>query len=52
MILVGHEPDMSAEVARLTGASIKLKKGGLVVLEPRILRVLLRPADLAAIAGD
>ncbi len=52
MVLVGHEPDMSAEVARLTGATIKLKKGGLAVLEPRILKVLLRPVDLAAIAGD
>jgi len=52
VMLVGHEPDMSAEVARLTGAKIGLKKCGLAVLEPRKLKVLLRPSDLAAIAGD
>jgi phosphohistidine phosphatase len=50
VMLVGHEPDMSAEVARLTGARIKLKKGGLAVLERGILRVLLTPAELSAIA--
>jgi phosphohistidine phosphatase len=50
-MLVGHEPVMSMEVARLTGASIKLKKGGLAGLEPGVLRLLLRPAELAAIAG-
>ncbi len=51
-MLVGHEPDMSSEVSRLTGSRVKLKKGGLAVLEPHTLHVLLRPAELAAIAGD
>ncbi|MGB0119450.1 MAG: histidine phosphatase family protein [Solirubrobacterales bacterium] len=51
MLLVGHEPVLSMEVARLTGARIKMKKGGLVILEPNLLRALLRPAELAAIAG-
>lgn len=51
LLLVGHEPDMSGEVARLTGAKVKLKKGGLAVLEPRKLRILMRPAELAAIAA-
>lgn len=51
VMLVGHEPDMSSEIARLTGARVKLKKGGLAVLEPRLLRVLMRPAELAAVAG-
>jgi phosphohistidine phosphatase len=50
VLLVGHEPDMSGEVARLTGARVKFKKGGLAMLEPNVLRVLLRPAELAAIA--
>lgn len=50
VLLVGHEPVLSMEVARLTGASVKMKKGGLAVLEPGTLRVLLRPAELAAIA--
>jgi len=52
VMLVGHEPDMSGEIARLTGAEVKLKKGGLAILEPGLLRVLLRPVELAAIAGD
>jgi phosphohistidine phosphatase len=52
VLLVGHEPDMSGEVARLTGAKVKFKKGGLAMLEPNVLRVLLRPAELAAIAGS
>jgi phosphohistidine phosphatase len=53
VMLVGHEPDMSGEIARLTGAEAKLKKGGLAVLEPGLLRALLRPAELFAIAsGD
>lgn len=50
-MLVGHEPDMSAEIARLTGARVKLKKGGLAVLEPRLLRILMRPAELSAVAA-
>lgn len=52
VMLVGHEPDMSSEVARLTGARVKMKKGGLAVLDPHTLRILLRPVELAAIAGD
>ncbi len=51
MLLIGHEPDMSAEVGRLTAANVKFKKGGLAVLEPGVLRILMRPAELAAIAG-
>lgn len=52
VMLVGHEPDLSSEVARLTGSRVKLKKGGLAALELHTLRILLRPAELAAIAGD
>jgi phosphohistidine phosphatase len=51
VILVGHEPDLSAEVARLTGANVKLRKGGLVIVDGSTLLALLRPQDLAAIAG-
>lgn len=52
VLVVGHEPDMSGEIARLTGARVKLKKGGLAVLEPRLLRVLMRPVELAAVVGE
>ncbi|MCB0856975.1 MAG: histidine phosphatase family protein [Solirubrobacterales bacterium] len=51
-LLVGHEPDMSMEVARITGANIKMKKGGLAILDRNILKALLRPQDLAAIARN
>jgi len=50
VMIVGHEPVLSNEVARLTGAKIKMKKGGLAILEAGILRALLRPAELALIA--
>jgi phosphohistidine phosphatase len=51
VLLVGHEPDLSGEVARLTGARAKLRKGGLAIVDGSTLIALLRPADLAAIAG-
>ena len=50
-LIVGHEPDMSMEVARLTGANIKMKKGGLAVIKGSTLLALLRPAELAAISA-
>ena len=50
-LLVGHEPDFSAEVARLTGANAKLRKGGLAIVDGNTLVALLRPKDLAAIAA-
>jgi len=49
-LLVGHEPDLSSEVARLTGAKVKLRKGGLAIVDGSTLVALLRPKDLAAIA--
>jgi phosphohistidine phosphatase len=51
VLLVGHEPDFSSEVARLTGANVKLRKGGLAIVDGGVLLALLRPRDLAAIAG-
>jgi phosphohistidine phosphatase len=51
VLLVGHEPDMSNEIARLTGGQVKLKKGGLAIVEGRLLHGLLRPADLKRIAA-
>lgn len=51
VLLVGHEPDFSGEVARLTGANVKLRKGGLAVVDGSTLAALLRPKDLAAITS-
>lgn len=50
VLLVGHEPDFSNEVARLTGANVKLRKGGIAIVDGSVLVALLRPKDLAAIA--
>jgi len=50
-LIVGHEPVLSAEVARLTGANVKIKKAGLAVIDRNTLRALFRPGDLTAIAG-
>lgn len=51
VLLVGHEPDLSREVARLTGANAKMRKGGLAIVDGSALHALLRPRDLRAIAG-
>jgi phosphohistidine phosphatase len=51
VLLVGHEPDLSSEVARLTGAKAKVKKGGLAIVDGGTLLALLRPAELASIAA-
>jgi phosphohistidine phosphatase len=50
VLLVGHKPDLSTAIAELTGARVKMKKGGLAGIDDLALAVLLRPADLAAIA--
>lgn len=51
VLLVGHEPDFSGEVGRLTGAKVKLRKGGLAIVDGSTLVALLRPKDLTAIAA-
>jgi len=50
VMLVGHEPYFSDEIARLTGAKAKLRKGGLAIIDGGTLLALLRPGELAAIA--
>ena len=51
VLLVGHEPDFSDEVARLTGGRVKMAKGGLAIVDGSTLVALLRPTELAAIAA-
>jgi phosphohistidine phosphatase len=50
VLLVGHEPDFSAEVARLTGANVALKKGGIAVVDGSTLVALWRPKEIRRIA--
>jgi phosphohistidine phosphatase len=59
VLLVGHEPDLSAVVGELCGGRVELKKGGLAAVRLQgasasasgELAVLLRPVELALIAG-
>jgi phosphohistidine phosphatase len=50
VLLVGHEPDFSDAIARLTGGRVDMKKGGLAAVNSGTLRVLLRPKELRSIA--
>ncbi len=51
VLLVGHDPSFSLLLHDLTGAQARMKKGGLAGIAKGELVVLLRPADLAAIAA-
>jgi phosphohistidine phosphatase len=51
VLLVGHDPDFSAAVHSLTGAQVRMKKGGLAAIDRGELIVLLRPRELKALSG-
>ena len=51
VLLVGHDPSFSLIVHDLTGAQARMRKGGLAGITKGELVVLLRPAELAAIAA-
>jgi len=51
VMLVGHDPDFSAAVHTLTGAQVRLPKSALVGVDRGELKVLLRPSELAVLAG-
>ena len=51
VLLVGHEPDFSRAILDLTGGRVDMKKGGLAAVDESELHSLLRPKQLAAIAG-
>jgi phosphohistidine phosphatase len=46
VLLVGHDPDFSMAVHSLTGAQVRMKKGGLAGVEKGELMVLMRPREL------
>jgi phosphohistidine phosphatase len=50
VLLVGHDPDFSMAVHALTGAQVRMKKGGLAGVEKGELRTLLRPDELSLMA--
>lgn len=51
VMLVGHDPDFSMAIHAMTGAQVRLKKGGLAGIDTGELIVLLRPRELSAIAS-
>jgi phosphohistidine phosphatase len=51
VLLVGHDPDFSMAVHDLTGAQVRMAKGGLAAVKNGELIVLLRPHELRRIAG-
>jgi phosphohistidine phosphatase len=51
VLLVGHEPDFSNAVSDLTGARVKLRKGGIACVEDGLLHDLMRPKELQRIAA-
>jgi phosphohistidine phosphatase len=52
VLLVGHDPDFSLAVHKLTGAQVRLRKGGLAAIDRGELKVLLRPRELRGLAGE
>ena len=50
VLLVGHDPDFSMAVHSLTGAQVRMKKGGLAAVDSGELIVLLRPKELKRLA--
>lgn len=50
VLLVGHDPDFSMAVHGATGAHVRMPKGGLAGVDRGELKVLLRPAELRALA--
>jgi phosphohistidine phosphatase len=51
VLLVGHDPDFSMAVHSLTGAQVRMKKGGLAGVEKGELMLLVRPRELKRIAS-
>ena len=51
VLLVGHDPDFSTAVHDLTGAQVRMRKGGLAAVAKGELVLLLRPDELAHIGA-
>jgi phosphohistidine phosphatase len=50
-MLVGHNPSMSDVLRDMTGACVRLRKGGIAAVKGEELILLMTPTELAAIAG-
>src|SRR5919199_5920974 len=49
VLLVGHDPDFSMAVHDMTGAQVRMKKGGMAAVDTGELVVMLRPKETAAL---
>lgn len=52
VLIVGHQPVLAMEVSRITGAVIRMKKGGIALVDPGRLLLLLGPDELSLIAAN
>ena len=52
VLLVGHEPDFHRAIQAATGGLVKLAKGGLAAVDGNEIHRLLKPSDLARLAGE
>ena len=50
VLLVGHDPDFSMALHRMTGAQVRMSKSGVAAVDRGELKVLLRPQELGALA--
>ena len=50
VLLVGHEPDISAAIHLGTGAQVRMPKGGIAAIDRGELNRLLRPRELRELA--
>ena len=51
VLLVGHDPSFSLTLHTLTGAQVRLRKGGLAAVAKGELMTLLRPNEIGVIAA-
>src|SRR4051794_2036494 len=51
VLLVGHDPDFSMAIHEMTGAQVRMKKGGMAAVDTGELILVLRPHELEAIAS-
>ena len=51
VLLVGHDPDFSMAVHAMTGAQVRLQKGGIAAIDTGELSVVLRTTEIEAIAN-
>ena len=51
VLLVGHDPDFSMAVHAMTGAQVRLQKGGMAAVDTGELSVLLRTLEIEALAN-